>query len=463
MKFIAIDIGSTSIKSALLDLDTLEIRNKLKEPTPGRNLAVSSNRYEVSLDALYEIVLKMINYHVQAEPLIQGILLSTQMHGFVLSTYNNEAITPYISWQDERCIEALPGSSGNALEHLHTLLGDDYYQHSGIHLKPRLALSNLYRWLLDNPHVIKQDIKFHTLGSYLISKMTGEYVCHLTNAAATGFVDIRQGDWHAGTISLLGCSDMQFPKIIKETDVAGYFSGSNGLIPVYPDIGDHQASLLGSMLMANQDVMVSIGTAGLISRIIPTMDGGLHEVRPYFDGCYVQTITGIPGGRNLDKLTGLVSEIGQEIFGQALDNDVIIEKINGLIADKRDTDLQMEIGFFNNQVGVKQGMITHITAENLQLPSIFLAAYRNMAQVYKNLIHTLVSNGEENTRYIMSGGVAWHNRILFEIMTSKLDGKGLLSPYSDEPLVGLMRIALVCSKQYQQLDQTRELLVRKLN
>jgi hypothetical protein len=64
-------------------------------------------------------------------------------------------------------------------------------------------------------------------------------------------------------------------------------------------VGDQQASLLGAGLQLG-NVVVNIGTGGQIAGLHKESDGfGKYQIRPYFFGQRIRTITHLPSGRAL--------------------------------------------------------------------------------------------------------------------------------------------------------------------
>ena len=97
MKIIALDIGSSFLKSAVLDTEANTLGHKTRTPTPARLANEDAACFELDADLLYQGVIGLVDDQIEKEPEVKGILFSTQMHGFVL-TRGETAITPYVSW-----------------------------------------------------------------------------------------------------------------------------------------------------------------------------------------------------------------------------------------------------------------------------------------------------------------------------------------------------------------------------
>ena len=105
MKYIAIDIGSSFVKSALLDPRTCQVVSQRKFPAPAKLPHSNRNLFEIPANQLFETVRELIEYYAREDCEASAVLLSTQMHGFVYQTPGREDL--YISWQDMRCLDPI--------------------------------------------------------------------------------------------------------------------------------------------------------------------------------------------------------------------------------------------------------------------------------------------------------------------------------------------------------------------
>ena len=99
MKYLGVDIGSSSIKSAVLDLDKNAIFVLPKVPSPARSPHPNERFFQVPAKEYLTLIKRMIEESAEAYGDLAGVLLSTQMHGFVLEDV-------YVSWQDTRCLDS---------------------------------------------------------------------------------------------------------------------------------------------------------------------------------------------------------------------------------------------------------------------------------------------------------------------------------------------------------------------
>ena len=151
MRMIALDLGSTFTKAALLTAGKVQAERQIPTPTA---LLKDPDRYEIDAEVYYRQVVSLIDAFMDDMP-IDGILFSTQMHGYILTDAAMKPITPYISWQDKLGAKHLP-----AIREF--LMDVDVYP-SGVPLKGNLAVCSLLARRAEGEE-IPEGAYFHTLG-----------------------------------------------------------------------------------------------------------------------------------------------------------------------------------------------------------------------------------------------------------------------------------------------------------
>lgn len=448
MYYIAIDIGSTSIKTAVLDLMRGEIVQVCKVPCPPNMCPENSGRYEISAAALLTLLKRQIDSLAAVYQGACGVVFSTQMHGFVYATPGREDV--YISWQDMRCLKIMRDSENSYLEHLEGFFGREEMEACGVYLKPSLGLCNLYALLHEDPSLSRAGELF-TLGSYMIRGLTGHNICHMTNAAPLGFVDVPKKQWNRAILDKAGLGDMRLPEIAAgDFTVCGYYHSHGQRLKIYPDFGDQQTAILGCMGGSGAAV-VNIATAAQVSKATAAFIPGVYEIRPYFEGRYLNTISNMPAGRGLEVLLHFIKATLWEFTGQVFDNGALWDKIMAM-PTTQENELRVNMDFYAAPQRLAGGSIAGITHENLSVGNLFAAAYEEMAKTYwDNMLR--LADGAAVEEIICAGGVAWKRPELIAAIQRASAKKCRLSARPDEVLVGLFRIALVCENLCQNLGE----------
>ena len=453
MNTLGIDIGSSYIKAGVISTGKEALIQQTNFPAPHKLPSANPLVYELDAEELYNTIHKIIHTTAASVPL-DSILFSTQMHGFVYQTKSRPE--RYISWQDSRCTS--PQKNGiSVLDMMKAFISEEEMEVSGVQLKPSLGMCNLYA-LLQEEDAPPDDGTLFTLGSYLIWRLTGNNICHITNAAPLGLVNVPQKSWNNRVIDALSFSKITFPDIASEEfRPAGYCFAEGQKIPVYPDYGDQQVSIAGACSTPD-DAVINIATACQLSRNTHVFIPGSYEVRPYFEQTYINTISNMPGGRNLSVFIRFLKEAVQLFTGKQIEESDMWDIINNTLGPDSG-DLKTEMYFYPTNEHLLGGKISHITPNNLHISNLFQAAYEHIAEEYaKNL--PLLEEASKIKRLIFSGGVSWKNAQLIDTAARRIELPYKRSPIPDETFNGLYRLSLAIERKgglpYESLKRTLE-------
>ena len=446
MSYLALDLGSSFVKAAMLDTKNSVIYGREKIPSLPI-LSGKETRHETDAELVWQQVKNIIDEYVNRYGVLEGILLSTQMHGFVITDKAGLPVTPFISWQDNRSLENYNGESWYT--RLGKIVSPDDMTNTGLSLKPNLGLCKLFPLLQEN--TVPPHSQLCTLGSYIIRRLTGNNVCHITNAAPMGLVDIVHKKWDQALIEKTGCGKISFPEITAELGTCGIYSHSSGGIPVFPDLGDHQACFLGSLSRPDVDVNINIGTAGLIGIATEGYCSREGETRPLLGNYYLRTARGLFGGRDFDVLFDFLVDCTNRITGAPVKPESVWKMIEALPLDsvQAENSLRVENKFYTD------GAIIGIDHNNFTLPSLFNALYASAAKTYVQALKSIDLQG--NVKHIVySGGAASKNPPLMRRIAEESGCSWECSPVQDEVMLGLYRVALLCNGECHTIQDTRE-------
>jgi sugar (pentulose or hexulose) kinase len=447
--YIGIDIGASFIKGALFELDQLKVTNIIKYSTPPSSLSSEDNqtavRYEVNCDSYEKLVRKIISELLQIQGVIDGIVLSTQMHGMVLVDSHLKPLTPFIGWQDERMNEQ---SSKNMtwLDILNKKLSKIDVTKMGIQFRSGLMGSTLF-WLKENGLLKKYNHgKALFLGDYIAAKLThGALVTHSTNACGSGVFNVKENCWDKKIINTLGLEESFLPEVVSTARKVGYFKIKNKKIPVFVSFGDMQVAIVGSLvgLGGEKEFCINIGTGSQVSSVVERFNPGQYDIRSYFDDKYLRTITFIPAGRALNVMIKFIEDIGKKIFNRK-DEDVW-EKLTKLVINKKENiDLKADISYFKNSISDQvTGSFSNITEKNFRIDNMFFSILERMTDNYY-LAYKRLGNTKITDKIICAGGLGRKLTPLHLLMKNKFKRTILPAPFEEETLVGLFILSLVC-------------------
>lgn len=419
--FFGIDVGSSSIKGAVLDLDALQLRHIHRMPMPDIVRGLPAPHREVDPEAVVEAVEAVLARLARLAPRCGGVMLCGQMQGFVLVNASGEAVSNYISWLDQR---VSPAEFEEMAAQLTPAERDDL----GNDLKPGIALPILY-WLKGHNALPSGDATPVSLADFVAGRLCNSMpVMEPTQAAAFGALSLSTLGWHTEAIGKLGLQSLRWPEVRPAGSMVGTWQGA----PCFAAIGDQQCALAGASL-GERELSVNIGTGSQVSMITDSARPGGQQVRPYFDGRFLRTVTHIPGGRALKPLIRLLTEMGG-----ASEEDAW-RHIERAVASVPSTDLRASVAFFPGPCGYG-GFLENLHDANLAIGHVFRAVFESMARNYETCARR-IDPDRSAVRVVFSGGVARRIPLLRDLTAAALDLPQRLSPHVEDTLNGLMMLA----------------------
>lgn len=439
MRFLGIDAGATYLKGAVLDVTRRRVERVVRTPFPPFIPDSAGTRREVEPELITLEVARLLDRLWAEAPDCVGLVLCGQMHGVVLVSEDGTPLSRFISWQDERAgLEAGDGRSW--FQVLESRLDNRARQETGNELRVSLPVSALFAaarmgQLPDVPFIPC------ALGDFVAASLCRTApVTEATNAAAHGCYDVARQTWHTGMIEAADLPGGRFPSLVPAGTAVGNLSERWGRIPCYVSIGDQQAALLGAALQPGE-LSLNIATGSQVSMLSETAHPGDYQVRPFFDGLYLRTITHIPAGRALNVLVRLVSEVHEHC---RLAPDDVWRALEAAVERVEATDLQVDLSFFSGALG-DRGSIANIREENLSLGHLFRAGIESMALNYRRCAQR-VSPERAWRRLLFSGGLVLKLPALRKAILRRFnDPPHRFPPVTEDTLQGLAYLAAACS------------------
>jgi sugar (pentulose or hexulose) kinase len=419
---IGLDVGSSFIKAAAISLDTLELRRTYRLPFPAFVKGTPPLHREVDPTAVVEAAQSLLVRLLEETPKCHGIVLCGQMHGFVLVNCQGEPLSNYISWQDQR---VSPAEFEEAL----AKVGTKEREEIGDELGPGHALF-LLAWLKRRGALPAGEVTPVSIPDFVAGRLCGTRpIMEPTQAAAFGALRLDDLGWHEGLISKLGLDAVRWPDVRPAGAETGRWRG----IPCYAAVGDQQCALAGALL-GESELSVNIGTGSQVAMITGPAACEGCQIRPYFDGRFLRTITHIPGGRALNALVGLLTELG----GKPVE-DVWL-RIEPAVEEVASTDLRANIAFSPGPFG-SSGSLENLHEGNLRIGHLFRAVFESMARNY-TVCAGRVDPDRRAQRVVFCGGISRRSPILRDMTASALGLPHRLSPHPEDTLIGLMVLSL---------------------
>ena len=149
MHYLALDVGSSFIKGAVVNVEHLTVERVTRVPFPEPISGLPPGYFEVDPSLIVAAVRNLIRTLMFHAPAPTGVLVSSQMGGVILTGGDGAPISNYYSWRDQRATQPHPSKSGSYAEVLRKRLGGDEIKKLGNELRAGSPLTILF-WLAEN-------------------------------------------------------------------------------------------------------------------------------------------------------------------------------------------------------------------------------------------------------------------------------------------------------------------------
>jgi len=280
---IAIDAGSTGIRSILFDRDGHIIKREY-EKTPAEHPEEGATEHDPELlwQALLTTTRALFKDGDVSVNEIASIGITNQRSSFCIwDRKTGEPLTKFINWQDVRAAETIAKMNRHPIWML--LKGTMKLFSRLINSTLMIATSMLVlntdhtigkvRWLFNlKPELEKKCRKgeavFGTIDSWFIYKLTGgkNHLTDYTNAASTAMFNPFDLKWNGIYCKIFNIPMEMLPEV---RDTSGSFGETDeelfgGSIPVGAAVGDQQSSLFGHGCFRTGDVKCSLGSGSFV-------------------------------------------------------------------------------------------------------------------------------------------------------------------------------------------------------
>lgn len=296
-KIIGIDIGTTTICACVYDL---EKKKTIEKWTRVHEFIKGSYEWEKIQDAkeIVGIVESIINEAKIKYKDLASIGLTGQMHGIVYFSEDGEAVSPLITWQDERGSVRVSETLETYSEQLERITGYPCATGYG-------CVTHYYNTI--NGMIPEKAIGFCTIQDFIFMKLNNKVlnITHASDGASIGLFNMKKKDFDREAIAKAGMNPEMFPKV--KDNVCGKTKDN---IPVAIPIGDNQASFFGAVKEPEKSILVNVGTGSQVSVWCKEFkDDNSIEFRPFIDGTYIAVGSALCGGKSYAVLEKLFRQI----------------------------------------------------------------------------------------------------------------------------------------------------------
>jgi xylulokinase len=268
MYLIGYDIGSSSVKAALLDADTGVCVATATSPAQEMPMqAPQAGWAEQDPERWWQEVQHATRLLHQQQPFdghtVAGIGIAYQMHGLVCVDKDQQVLRPSIIWCDSRAV-----SIGNKA---FAQLGQEYCLEHLLNSPGNFTASKL-RWVQENEPALYERIdKIMLPGDFIAMRLTGEACTTVSGLSEGIFWDFAAGsisqpllDFYKIDRSLLSTVVPTFGVQGRLTDAAAKLLGLAPGIPVTYRAGDQPNNAFSLNVLQPGEAATTAGTSGVV-------------------------------------------------------------------------------------------------------------------------------------------------------------------------------------------------------
>lgn len=263
MYYIGIDIGTSSVKALLIDSGGRVIKTSVPEysfqtPKPLWAEADPLDWWEATQQAIKELLLK-----VQSSE-IAGIGLTGQMHGMVAMNKEGFVLRPCIMWNDQRShLECDEITERVGQKKILSITGNP--------VLPGFTAPKILWTQKNEPDLFALIDKVVLPKDFIRYKLTGSFFSDVSDASGTSLLDVGKRTWSQEMFDCMGWPISWMPEVTESTEVSAKISAEaatlTGLLegtPVVAGGGDCAAQAVGSGIVEEGKVSVTLGTSGVV-------------------------------------------------------------------------------------------------------------------------------------------------------------------------------------------------------
>lgn len=280
------DIGSSSIKAAVVDIETGKLvaqgfypqeEMQINSPQPGWA--------EQDPETWWDYV-KILTRHIFNDSKIKisdvkSIGISYQMHGLVLVDKNKNVIRPSIIWCDSRAVEI----GNKAFEKIG---GEHCLQH--LLNSPGNFTASKLRWVKENePDNYKKIYKWMLPGDFIAMKLTGDITSTVSGLSEGIFWDFKNKSVSKDILDYYEIDEILMPEL-KPTfaeqgrlskQVADELGFTEGIVVSYR-AGDQPNNAFSLNVLNPGEIAATAGTSGVVYGVIDQVNyDSLSRVNPF--------------------------------------------------------------------------------------------------------------------------------------------------------------------------------------
>jgi xylulokinase len=305
--FLGIDVGTSSVKCALLDeQDALVAQSSaplaISRPQPGFVEQDPDDWWLATVRAVQDLP-------AAARGAVRAVGLSGQMHGATLLDGNDRPLRPAILWNDSRsaleCLEL-----ERRVPQARAITGNI--------VMPGFTAPKLLWVARHEPALFRRIASVLLPKDYVRLKLTGERITDMSDASGTAWLDVGAREWSEEMLAATGLGRTHMPQLVEGSAATGTVlaqAAGQLQIPrvvVAGGAGDNAASAVGMGVISPGQAFLSLGTSGVLfvvtDRFRPNPGRAAHAFCHCLPGRWHQMSVMLSAASALDWVATLTRE-----------------------------------------------------------------------------------------------------------------------------------------------------------
>ncbi|MBP0902990.1 xylulokinase [Mariniflexile gromovii] len=277
MYYLGLDIGSSSIKAALVEIASGKSLGVVQEPEKEMGMFAQKNGWaEQKPDDWWQHVCnaiqKLKKQHNISRTQIKGIGISYQMHGLVVVDKAGKPLRKSIIWCDSRAVE----TGHKAFEEIGEATCAAHLLNS-----PANFTASKLKWVKDNePDIYKNIYKFMLPGDYVAYKFSNKINTTISGLSEGIFWDFKKDEVANFLLEHYGIDKALVPDIVdtfgEQSLVDEQGEAESGIAagtPIYYRAGDQPNNALSLNVFNPGEVAATGGTSGVFYAVTESLSG----------------------------------------------------------------------------------------------------------------------------------------------------------------------------------------------
>lgn len=310
MRLIGIDLGTTKVAAVLFDAAAGRVLGTISVPHDAGLAAHHPWEGLQDPERIAGVADRLLSELSASAGGVDAVCVTGQMHGGLYLDRSLVPVSPLFTWLDTRGAELLPSGKSYAAE---------LSERSGYRVAPGFAAATHF-YNLRNRLVPPEGAWLCSLMDWYSARLCRqrEPVTDATIAASFGLFDLATMSRDEAAWAEMGSPQVRLPAVLPAPSIVGRDAVGR---PVHLQLGDNQASLVGTVRDLKLAPLVNVGTGGQVSAYSDRMvaPGEMLDVRPFPGGGITLVGATLSSGGAYAMLETFFREVFTQLGGKSVE------------------------------------------------------------------------------------------------------------------------------------------------